>query len=424
MAKFEEEIQTLEEKGIISKSTAENIRQYYANSEDLDKGTNRLLLAFGILGAILIGLGIILIVAHNWDSFGKVTRLCFAFAPLLIAQALVFIAQFYKKGHSGWTEVSAILLVMAIGACISMVSQIYNIEGELGAFLLTWCLLALPIPYLTKSNISSLLFIGLTTWLGLETGYINYKSLRAFSYWALLLAILPFYYQLYKNKPKSNAFNFHSWAIAFSILAMLGSWTDRTEALMLLAYLGLLSCYYWIGESNFFKPKRTISNPFRVIAHIGIIGMALTLTFHDNLRDLVIRNNPFQTTEFWIALLLIALSLFLALRVFMHRNFSLIGYMAIAFAVIFLIIQYDPFIAAVLMNLLTLAIGIQEIVLGNQRHSLSKINLGLLVISFLVFARFMDTDMSFVVRGILFLLVGSGFFLANYLFLKKRKSES
>jgi hypothetical protein len=39
----------------------------------------------------------------------------------------------------------------------------------------------------------------------------------------------------------------------------------------------------------------------------------------------------------------------------------------------------------------------------------------------LILCRFFDTDMSFVIRGILFLIVGLGFFLANYWTLKQKK---
>ena len=51
---------------IISQEIADKIQDYYNHKKGLS--VNRLFVIFGILGGILIGLGIILIIAHNWDN--------------------------------------------------------------------------------------------------------------------------------------------------------------------------------------------------------------------------------------------------------------------------------------------------------------------------------------------------------------------
>ncbi|MFT6335528.1 MAG: putative membrane protein [Saprospiraceae bacterium] len=60
------DIEKLIGEGIISEETANRIKNYYKSKEV--KSSNRLLVIFGVLGAFLIGLGIILILAHNWDQ--------------------------------------------------------------------------------------------------------------------------------------------------------------------------------------------------------------------------------------------------------------------------------------------------------------------------------------------------------------------
>jgi hypothetical protein len=70
-----------------------------------------------------------------------------------------------------------------------------------------------------------------------------------------------------------------------------------------------------------------------------------------------------------------------------------------------------------------LGIGILTLRSGSQKEHLGLMNAGLLIIAILIICRFSDTNMSFVVRGVLFVLLGIGFFLANYRLLKKRKSE-
>jgi hypothetical protein len=82
----------------------------------------------------------------------------------------------------------------------------------------------------------------------------------------------------------------------------------------------------------------------------------------------------------------------------------------------------NPPLGAILMNLLVLAVAIFVIRRGLQMNHLGILNYGLLIITALVLCRFFDTDLSFVLRGLLFVGVGAGFFFANSLLMKKRKT--
>jgi hypothetical protein len=92
----------------------------------------------------------------------------------------------------------------------------------------------------------------------------------------------------------------------------------------------------------------------------------------------------------------------------------------ILFILTFIIGQFS-IIAVVLINLIIFAVGILTIREGAREDNLGILNYGLLIITALIICRFFDTDLSFVIRGILFLLVGAGFFATNYFMLNKRK---
>ena len=47
-----------------------------------------------------------------------------------------------------------------------------------------------------------------------------------------------------------------------------------------------------------------------------------------------------------------------------------------------------------------------------------------IILTALIVCRFFDTDFSFVVRGLLFIAVGAGFFVANIYMIRKRKPNA
>ncbi len=86
----------------------------------------------------------------------------------------------------------------------------------------------------------------------------------------------------------------------------------------------------------------------------------------------------------------------------------------------------SPFVT-VLINLLVLAIGILTIREGAIHNHFGILNYGLLIVTVLIFCRFFDTNLSFIFRGLLFVIVGLGFFYANYWMSRrkrKRKAEA
>ncbi|MBP2663509.1 MAG: hypothetical protein H6Q71_1457 [Firmicutes bacterium] len=57
---------------------------------------------------------------------------------------------------------------------------------------------------------------------------------------------------------------------------------------------------------------------------------------------------------------------------------------------------------------------------GVRNQRIGVVNLGMMTIVALIVARFFDIDVSFVVRGIVFVLVGLGFLAANVVLLRRK----
>ncbi|MEL7006007.1 MAG: DUF2157 domain-containing protein, partial [Bacteroidota bacterium] len=130
------ELKELLDNSVIDQEVADNILAYYQLKEV--KSQNRLFIVFGILGALLVGLGIVLIIAHNWDDLSKVVKTIFAFIPIIVGQIACLYTLAKKPKDVGWREGASTFLVCAIGASISLISQIYHIEGDLASFVMKW----------------------------------------------------------------------------------------------------------------------------------------------------------------------------------------------------------------------------------------------------------------------------------------------
>lgn len=421
--KFAAELAELVRAKVITPDTARDIQRYYESGVRANPG--KLLTIFSILGAILSGLGIILILAHNWDDLSQFTKACLAFLPMLIGQLFCGFALVKKPENAGWRESASVFLFLGIGASIALVAQVYNIPGNLESFVLTWMVLALPQVYLIRSSVTSLLYISGITYYG--SFAIEYWDDANYDYWLLLAAIVPYYYRLLQSKPSQNFTFFHHWFLCLSIMICLSRFCDGGGDLIYLSYLSLFAIYYFIGSRPFFQTQRQRNNSFSIIGQIGTIFTLLLLTFERHLSFhtaeagwITFITGPKHLTFITTALLtLTAIVLFFKKN---HAHYKRIRIIDIAFLLTTVLFCTGD-LSHIGANILVLLMGLSEMRRGSQQNNLGILNFGLIIITILVICRFFDTEFSFVVRGTLFILVGLGFFLANYLMLKKRKSD-
>lgn len=413
--------------GVLTQETADRIQEYYRSKSG--SSANRLVVVFGALGAILVGLGIILIIAHNWDELSRGLKIFLAFLPLLAGQVLCGYVLIKRADSVTWTESSAVFLFFAVGEAISLVSQIYNIPGDIATFMLTWMLLCLPLIYVMKSSITSLLYICGITFYAAYAGYWFNSSSEPNLYWLLLLAALPYYYLLYRRKPESNFMIFHNWVVPVSVIISLGTVGESTGKLLFIAYFSLFGLLYLIGHSDLFNGQKVRNNGYKILGAFGTMVLLLALSFDGFWEELRVDNlqlgEILSTPEFFASLiisLLAALVLYLQYRKRSGDDIKPLSWIFALFIVTFIVGVSSP-LAVVLINLYVLAIGILTIRDGTRQDHLGILNYGLLIITALVICRFFDTDLSFVSRGILFLSIGAGFFAANYTMLKRRKAN-
>ncbi|MEX2235061.1 MAG: DUF2157 domain-containing protein [Cyclobacteriaceae bacterium] len=408
--------------GLISEETSEKIKTYYLHKEQ--QSPDRLVLIFGILGALLTGLGIILIIAHNWDDFSRAGKLFFALLPLLSGQLICAYTLFKKPESRLWREAGSVFLLLAIAASISIVSQVYNIPGDISGFLFIWMLLSIPLIYVMKSAMTSLLVICGITWYACSLSYFNYPNEIAWYYWPMLAAVIPFFISLMKNK-RGNVFYFHSWLLALSIIISLGMF-ESSSNFIFIAYMSLFSLFVLIGESRWFSDSKIISNAFLVAGSLGSTILLLMGSF-DWMWKEIAGSNLLMDTAFVVGAIVSSLAALLLVYEIRRKGLSSINpksFIFLIFIPLYALAMVQPEVAQWLTNMLVLAIAVVTTWRGAERDNIFILNYGLLILAALILCRFFDTNLSLVARGILFVIVGLSFFGANYWVLRKRKLQN
>ena len=421
-SKIQNDIKELVDEQVISQDIASKIERYY-KSKQIDS-PNRLFAVFAVLGSTLVGLGFILILAHNWDDFSKTIKTIFAFLPLVIGQLFVGYS-ILKKKSTTWKEASGVFLFFAVGSSMALVSQIYNIPGDLSSYLLTWTLLGLPLIYLLKSNALAILHIIFTTYYAVEYGYFYNAIGSPWLFILLLIAVLPYYNGLLKQNAKANITSIFNWLIPLSAIIVLGAFVENNAVFGYLMYVSLFGLLYNLGKLPYFNNQKLRRNGYLILGSLGTIYMLLLASFEWLWKDVFTNNLIFNSQELYIYL-----TLFLsALTVLIYSKtqkwltgVNLFQYVFILFSIFFFVGLNNTLIPILFINLLILALGIMAIKIGADKLHFGILNYGLLIIAILIVCRFFDTNMSFVLRGLLFVAVGVGFFLTNYMMLQKQKS--
>jgi uncharacterized membrane protein len=426
--KLRKEITELLTAGVINHETAEKIENYYLSKAGPPQ--NKLVIVFGILGALLVSLGIILILAHNWDDLSRSVKTVIAFIPLVFGQGVCFYSLWKKEESTTWREASSTFLIISIGACISLIGQIYNIPGALAPFLFTWSILSLPVIYVMRSSVASLLYLIGITFYGCEVGYWENYGKESYLYWGLLLLALPHYYYLFKHKSGSNFLTFHNWFIPLSVIITLGTIATEIEELMIVAYMSLFGLLYLIGNIPQLRDQKIRNNGYLILGSLGTVALLLGLSFYwfwGDLRSTDFSTMPWMSSPEFIASVVITL-LAAALLVYQKKNQSPLSIkpvetIFILFIGIFFIGLTSPYVT-LWINLLILAIGIMTIREGARENHFGILNYGLLIVSALIICRFFDTELNFILKGVLFVAVGFGFFFANYWMARRKKMSS
>ncbi len=421
---LEREMKVWEEAGLVDVDTIRQIDTYYREKQENDP--HKLGAILGILGSILIGLGIILILAKNWDLFPRGAKVTLSFLPFLIGS---FLGMITLKTHlSNWLkEAAAIFTTIGIVTAVVMSGQIYHVITEEWLLFFIITLLTLPLIYLYHSTVTLAAYLVLGSICMFMTDLTGLWVKIALGV-MIIGGSVPYIVRGYK-KDRLNTET--GWANAFLALAGFAFITSLRDNGVLLRELYIVYFILLVGIDGLLY-EEDISLGMRPFAIVGNIGLYITLfvfTFKEFWVYIDTRNVGGEYLSIIVLLLGVAIGITIRLiktkRDFTKRIFIYLiaAVMIITFRLLGLLNADSAVLFTILLNLIFVLLSLITLREGISYSSSGRMNMGLLLLAALTIARFFDSEFSFLIKGIVFIACGVIFLLANFYLIKKRKKE-
>jgi len=409
-----QEINSWQQLALIDSKTAEILKGRYSQK----KSVNFIIVLFSIIGALLIGTGVILIGARNWEYFPMPLRVGIAFFPLVVSQALAVFTVKAKYESLAWRESVAVLVTASVFAAVALVGQVFHLPGDYGTYVLTCGLLSLPILFILNAASPLIVYYWtILNWAALESSPLN--ALILFGLFAL--GVLFVY--LRKNEESVRA-AYMTWVTVFAGFALVFIMGIMLECSLLLAAL----CYFVLLLSVEGLPRRLLV-PFMIVGTLGGLVTTAILTYEGMWDMWLQRGNAASIGGgIMVGAMLVAASFF-AIRTLKddRLKFSFLASLLLLCVLRFIWQMtgfIPPFLLMLISNLIMLSIGVGFIVQGVKNATLLQTNVGMVVTCTLIVMRFFDSNMDFLWRGIVSLLLGVAFLLVNVKILHSKKQQN
>ncbi len=421
-----QELPGLVEKGVLTQESADKIHQFYGEI----KSSSRMgigLIIFGTIGALLIGLGIISLFAHNWEQLSRFSRAILSILPLLIGQIMALWVLIKKPHSSAFKESTATFQSLMVGAAIALISQTYNINADAGVFILTWMLLILPLVYIMQASLTAAIYlVGITAWAG--NSWDN--AVKAVLFWPLAAIIIPHFIWSLKQEIYTLRATLVSLVMAICVLFATGFSLGRSwPGLWVVIYPSIFAIIYFIGAWKFNQINTNWQKPLRFIGALGLFILAFQFTFSYSWQNLDsyaygISRDVSRISllpDYAITLAIIGTALLLLFDNFKRKNIlvTLSGCVPLLAIIGYFFSMQSVIVPLLIFNLYLLVLSLSRIIAGFRRNNLILINSGLLILAVLIIARFFDSGISFIIKGLVFIAVGIGFLVTNLLYSRR-----
>jgi uncharacterized membrane protein len=385
----------------------------------------------GAAAGLFVALGVILIVASNWDKIDAATKM-FAFL-LLFAGAGEAAVRLDGKPAAAVPLEMVWFFMPIVG--IGLYAQIFNLSGDPVKPYLVWAALATPAALLSRRPFQSYL-CSILLFFTLYSGTVSHNSILSLTasraadaqplwHWALALAVLAGGVAIYPGNKLSLPLGA---SVVWLFVMMLADTAIKVRSSALILLSGMSLAVLWLTYGS--EPEDDKAG-LAMKTWLGAV-YAMTFFWHYKGDEYVNRSGTDTAAGGAIAWLLFAGALLSV--VFRPQRLLPAGgkddmpakiLLAASMLCSFLLFDANEATAralAIVANLILAAFGTVSIISGARDSSEKQINLGVAVLTLTAVTRFIDIFGTMLKSGMAFIVTGLAFGALAYFVNKGRKA--
>ena len=156
----EQQVSSWIEKQIISSEQASKILEEIA-SKRKRKNSHISVITLAIVGALFIGIGIILFISAKWHTMAKLTKIFLAMGSTFGSFFTGYFLKYKKENFPNVGEAFIFLSALLFGATLFLIAHIYHMHANAHWIVFLWLVGIFPIVYAMNSPITGALVTGL-----------------------------------------------------------------------------------------------------------------------------------------------------------------------------------------------------------------------------------------------------------------------
>ncbi|GAB1267675.1 hypothetical protein NBRC116493_09280 [Aurantivibrio infirmus] len=417
-----QEIHKWQQEGLVSAEQAQLLSNRYIDDGQQNSWGK---IIFSAIGAIILGLGVILFFAYNWEAMHRFLKLSTVLSAVAIAHGLGWYFSFNSKHYQKVGESLHLLGTMLFGAGIWLIAQIYHIDEHYPNAILIWSIGSLAMAWVLSSSIHALLAMALLGfWSAAEV--FDFDRVTSLAPWIVAFGVLPLTWHKRSKLLLFFSASLFLLLLFFSSINIDGALAFNLLFVVAVGYIGFSKLCHSFGLGQF-------ENILRIIGTIVYVVFLYILCFSNVVDELYIGSITVTTVilYWWLPFVftfLVWLGVWLKRASIPQTRFDLIDssftlFTFLFYSVLVCIIKPEDTDFSLLFNIIFFAHGVLYLLRGMESVRWQQVALGGLMIASLIFARFLDLFDSLLSRSFAFVILGAGLMLVGILFSRQKAKQ-
>jgi len=406
--------------GLVDEALAQRILARYPVPTERNWGR----IAFSTIGAALVGLGVVLFFAYNWQALPKFAKLALVFGALAAAHGAAMAAARRPAAGPALIEGLHVTGTMLFGAGIWLVAQIYHVDEHYPTAFLVWSLGALALAWAMPSIVQALLALFLVSfWAGVEL--FDFRTPVHAAPLLVVLGVLPLAWWR-----RSPALLFCALAVLYVVTAFAAGGLEAKVVVPLLFLMGAAAVVAGAAAPGTSFPDA--ARPLYALGLLVVIGCSYLLAFRDlsGLLSKVNLSKPGVLVYLGAAAAALVGAVVPLVRgqlaqLDRYRRWQLVplaaGLIIVVAGLLLPIARGGNWPVALSFNVIVLAFAALLILEGSEHLRPKLVGSGCLLFAMIAIGRYADLFTSLLVRAAVFVALGAALFTIGSFYARSRR---